>query len=209
MTRAQYIDFIRNGLPMVDQTDRFHHEQVASAINMAINTVFYEMYEQNPKKFRKSMERYTTQLRRSAAPDANTGRYVSDLLVDVVDLPKKTGGVLEVMWNYNDDTTTTTDFVPVSTMEGEQLYGSESSLLGNVIGFSWDGAQELEFWGMSAADAVNDVQIRFIKQFKGYSDSDNVLLPYGKDQLIIEKVREYLGVTPPKDLVNDNADQNG
>lgn len=209
MTRAQYIDFIRGSLPMVDQTSRFHHEQVAGAINIAVNTVFYEMYEQNPKKFRKSMERYTTQASKTPSLDSSTGRYVIDIGSDVVDLPKKTGGVLEILWDYFGDTTTTTDFVPVSTMEGEQLYGSEASLPGTVIGFSWSGAQEVEFWGMSDAEALNDVRLRFIKQFKAYSATDNVLLPYGKDQLIIEKVREYLGVTPPKDLVNDNADSNG
>jgi hypothetical protein len=208
MTKAEYIDFIRNSLPMVDKTSRFHHEQVAAAINMVVNTVFYEMYEQNPKKFRKSMERYTTST--TADVTLSFGRYVSALTVDVVDLPKVSGGILEIGENPALGTpTTTTQFVPISTMAGEQLYGSEASLPSNVVGFSWDGARTIEYWGPTASPIANGVNIRFIKQFKSYSDTDNVVLPYGKDQLIIDKVREYLGATPPKNLVNDNADSNG
>jgi len=45
-----------------------------------------------------------------------------------------------------------------------------------------------------------------IKQFKAYALTDNVILPYGRDQQIIELVRQFLGATPPKDLLNDNAD---
>ena len=104
--------------------------------------------------------------------------------------------------------TTTTDYVPVTTMEGEQLYGSESSLPAEVTGFSWSGAREIEFWGMTSANALLGINIRFLKQFKSYGNTDNVVLPYGKEQQIIDKVREYLGVTPPKDTINDNSDIN-
>ena len=40
MTKIEYIDFIRNSLQMVDKTAKFHREQVAAAINNAVNTVF-------------------------------------------------------------------------------------------------------------------------------------------------------------------------
>ena len=60
MTKIEYIDFIRNSLSMVDKTSKFHREQVALAINFAVNTIYYDLYVQNPKAFKKSMERYTT-----------------------------------------------------------------------------------------------------------------------------------------------------
>ncbi len=212
MTKKEYIGFIRNSLPMVDQTSRFHHLQVEAAINIAVNSVFFDMYESNPKRFRKSMERYSEFEIATLAEGVPTGRYRTTLTYDVVDLPRKTGGILGIMQKSSagiaEISTTTTDYVPVSIMEGEQLYGSESSLPGGVVGFSWSGAREIEYWGISDADAALGVYVRAIKQFKSYADTDNLLLPYGKNQQIIDKVREYLGVTPPKDTINDNSDIN-
>jgi len=209
MTKIEYIDFIRNSLPMVDKTNKYHPEQVAAAINVAVNTVFYEMYEQQPKVFMKAMERYTTLATLSVGKAVTALRFKSTLTVDIVDLPKKAGGILEIAQQTAagaEVATTTTQFVPVSTMEGEQFYGSEASLPGNVIGFSWAGEREIEYWEMAAAVASIGVKARYIIQFKSYASTDNVLLPYGQDQRIIELVRQFLGAIPPKDLVNDNAD---
>ena len=210
MTKAEYIDFIRNSLPQVDKTSRYQHQQVAAAINVAVNTIFYDMYKQQPKSFKKSMERYTVWAINTPAINAYSGRYTSTITVDVVDLPRKSSGILEILQGtllgLGPSDTTTTKFIPVSTMEGEQFYGSESSLPDNVIGFSFSGARAIEYWGMKAADATLGVYIRLIKQFKAYALTDNVILPYGRDQQIIELVRQFLGAIPPKDLLNDNAD---
>jgi len=209
MTKNEYIDFIRNSLQAVDKTSRFHPEQVAAAMNVAVNTVFYEMYKAQPRVFAKSMERYTVQTQlipvNSSAVDP---RYTAPLTVDIVDLPRKTGGVLEILQKTLIPATLSSviTYVPVTTMEGEQFYGSESSLPSNVVGFSWSGARVVEFWNMSASQATGTVLARYIPQFKSYASTDNVLLPYGQDQRIIELVRQYMGVIPPKDLVNDNAD---
>lgn len=212
MTKNEYVDFIRNTLPLEDKTNKFHPGNVEAAINLAVNTVFYEMYAKNPKVMIKSLERYTTIYEPSpiASPptkSAITGRYQSTLPYDVVDLPRKTGGIIDII--ANNETPAVTKFVPVNVLEGDQLIGSEGSLPGNIIGYSFNGARTIEYWDMSAAEATVSVVIRFIKQFKGYSATDNVLLPYGQDERIIELVRQYLGVIPPKDLVNDNADANG
>jgi hypothetical protein len=215
MTKAEYIDFIRNSLPMVDKTSRFHYEQVAAAINLAVNSVFHELYTKSPKSVRKSLERYST-LSAKLTPTQNAAwrpRYRVTLSSDVVDLPKKTGGILEVLqWNedgISPELNHIVSFVPVSTMEGEQLYGSESSLPGNVAGYSWLGNRTLELWGLSSANASLGVSVRYLQQFRSYASTDRILLPFGQEQAIIDKVREYLGATPPKDLVNDNADSNG
>ena len=117
-------------------------------------------------------------------------------------MPRKAGGIFDILLS----TTTTTKFVPVSVLEGNQFYGAEGSLPGNVIGYSWNGARTVEFWDMSASEAAADVTVRAIKQFKSYASTDNVLLPYGQDERIIELVRQFLGVIPPKDIINNNAD---
>jgi len=206
MTKLEYIDFIRNSLQSVDQTAKYHHNQVAAAINIAINTVFYELYEKNPKVMGKALERYTTEVTGTCALDVSINRYTTTLTVDVVDLPRKTGGVYEIITPNGASTIPTTHFVPVTTMEGEQLWGSESSLPGTVIGFSWASSRIIEYWYMSPAEAADGVAIRLIKQFKSYANTDNVNLPYGQDQRIIDLTRQYMGAIPPKDLVNDNAD---
>lgn len=200
MTKAEYIDFVRNSLQMVDKTQRFHPQQVAAAINNAVNTVFWEMYESNPKVMKKSLERYTTAVASTTSVHATTQRYVSALSVDVVDLPKKAGGVIDIICTTS---CAVTVYAPITVIEGDQLSGSESSLPGNVTGFSFDGVRTVEYWGMAAPTSV---VIRLIKQFRSYASTDNVLLPFGQDERIIELVRQYLGATPPKDLINNEAD---
>lgn len=210
MTKAEYIDFIRNSLKLEDKTNKYHPKQVEAAINSAVNTVFYELYDQDPRGFRKSMERYSvlhSPITVDPAVSGTSGRYESALTFDVVDLPRKTGGILEIF--ADNQTPSVLKFVPITTMEGEQLTGAESSLPGNVVGFSFSGPRTIEYWDMSAAEATTSVVVRAIRQFKSNSSTDNVLLPYGQDERIIELTRKYLGAIPPKDLVNDNADANG
>ena len=158
MTKAEYIDFIRNSLPMVDKTDKYHRKQVSAAINMAVNQVFRDMYASLGKTAKKSLERYTTLVSKTPATNVTTGRYEADIALDIVDLPRKAGGVFDVMTS----STTTTKFVPVSVLEGNQLYGAEASLPGNIVGYTWDGAHAVEFWDMSAAEASAGVVVRFI-----------------------------------------------
>jgi hypothetical protein len=196
---------------MVDKTMKYHPEQVAAAIDIASATVFWELYEKNPKVMKKSLERYSTIITNSLVNSVYPPRYVAALTVDIVDLPKKAGGVLEVFSNYSSQLgSTTTQFVPVSTIEGQQLYGSESSLPDNVIGFSYTGKRIVEFWGsattLAALTADGGVRIRAIQRFRSYGLTDTLQMPYGQDERIMELVRQYLGAIPPKDLVNDEAD---
>jgi len=199
MTKLEYIDFIRNSLQMVDKTAKFHREQVAAAINSALNTVFWEMYDKNPNVMKKSLERYAVATTNTTALNATTNRYNSTLTVDMVDLPRKGGGIVGIITT----STTTTKYIPLTVLEGDQFYGAESSLPDNVIGFSPTGSRKIEYWNMTGATAV---VIRLIKQFRSYATTDNVVLPFGQDERIMELVREYLGAIPPKDLVNDNAE---
>jgi len=208
MTKAEHIDFIRNSLRSIDKTGKFLRPQVGAAINNAVNTVFWEMYDQSPKVMWKSMERYTTSMTLAPTTALGSARYTATLIVDVVDLPRKAGGILEIdtITGLGGIDTTTTTYVPVSTMEGEQFYGSEASLPDNIIGFSFSGARQIEFWNMDAATAALGVNARVIQQFKSYNSTDNVVLPFGQDERIMELVRQYLGVIPPKDLINNNSD---
>lgn len=205
MTKIEYVDFICNSLQMVDKTAKFHKEQVAAAINNAVNTVFYEMYARNPKSVRKSMDRYTVGLTSLAVayPLGANPRYTSTLTFDIVNLPTKCAGIIEIVQlNIN----ATTLFVPVTVLEGRQLYGSEASLPGNVIGYTLLDNRTIEYWGMDSVTADAGVYARLIKQFKEFADTDDLLLPYGQDERIMELVRQYLGMIPPKDLINTNAD---
>lgn len=208
MTKGEYIDFIRNSLQMVDKTAKFLRPQVEAAINNAVNTVFYELYKQSPKNITKSMERYSSSISVTPVLALNATRYLVSLTVDVVDLPRKAGGILEIdaLNASSEISTTTTKFIPVSTMEGEQFYGSEASLPDNVIGFSYSGWRQIEFWNMDAATAALLVRARIIKQFRSYDSTDVVVLPFGQDDRIMQLVREYMGVIPPKDITNNNAD---
>lgn len=213
MTKEEYIDFIRNSLPMVDQTSRFHEKQVEAAINLAVNTVFYELYESLPKNKKKAMEVYaiTTSII-IGAEDVFVGRYKSTLSVDVVDLPRKGSGVFDIGYRQAlaGVSHMKTLFVPLSPLEGDQLGRNaanrlEGALPGNVVGYAVTDPRRIEFYNFTEI-ANTDYYARLIKQFKSYSSTDNVKMPYGQDERIIDLVRQYLGLIPLKDIVNDNAD---
>ena len=219
MTKIEYVDYVRNSLRMVDKTAKFHRKQVETAINSATNTVFYELYMKNPKSFRKAMERYAVTLEEDVTTTSALNLYGVSLTVDVVDLPRATGGVLEISKRdlTFDQSGLYTRFVPMTTMQGQQMYNSESALYRKAstvgsnttpVGFSYSRTRQIEFWGMTAADVLDhgQVYVRLIKQFTSYANTDNVNLPYGQDERIIELVRQYLGVIPPKDLINNNKD---
>jgi hypothetical protein len=127
---------------------------------------------------------------------------------DIMNLPTKASGIIEIIAfdSGGGPSNVSTKFIPVTALEARQFQGSEASLPGNVIGYTWAGNKVIEYWNMDATTAAAGVLAKIIKPFKSYSATDTFTPPYGQEQQIITIVREYLGVIPPKDTINNNAD---
>ena len=200
MTKIEYIDYMINSLQAADKTNKFHPKQVEAAINFATNTVFYDLYRKNPKSVMKSMERYAihpTPFTVIYSLGVAKPRYTTNLDFDVVNLPTKGSGIIEILEvDASGDAIidTTTKFIPVSVIEGRQFYGSESSLPDNIIGYTLTDNRTIEYWGMTQAIANLGVHARIIKQFRYHTDTTDIMLPYGQDEKIMELVGLYMGV---------------
>jgi hypothetical protein len=201
MTKGQYIDFIRNSLRRLDQTAKYHPNQVAIAIQHAFNTVFYEMYAVNPK----SLDVYAKQIiNATIAQDIATDRWYTTLSKSYVNLPCKSSGILTI----NTVTGTTLLFVPMNDMEMAQITDLDASLPANVIGYSVQPGR-IEYYNMDVITAGLELRILYIQEFNDYALSDEVIPPHGQDQKIMTLVRDFLAGIPPVDTINDNADSNG
>ena len=127
MTKNEYIDFIKNGLPK-DDTAKYHSKQIEYAIEHVFNQVYRDMAEKSPK----NLEKYSILLNGiSAKLNTNTDRYSALLPYRLVDLPTKSAGVLEVR-----SSNSSLMYVPMTSMEMDQAYGLEATLGASVIGFS-------------------------------------------------------------------------
>lgn len=202
MTKAYIRSLLKNTLAQIDKTNKYHDTYLDHLLEQCINSVYYQVYEKNPRALGQYTKRYTT----LTIAVGNFGRYVYDLTVKLVPLPDKRGGVRAVM----NETDTDVYFVPVtdqelSLMVESQAYGLTTSTP-RVVYYAVRPTK-IEFVGMTATELYHPHALDLLVAFTSLADTDEVPLPFGKNAEILKMALEILGVVPPKDLLDNNAER--
>ena len=203
MTKAEIRSLIKNYLPKHDKTNKYHSEVIDATIERAFNQAFSDIFFKRPME----LDNYTVELGGSGtaitvSTDANTAVEYSDLTVAYVPLPDKASGVRHV---YTEETGGT-GFFPMSGTEFDLMgRGVLSANVTNRIGYVVRPTR-IEYYGMDATTKAAGVRVQVLQLFREYSDSDVVNMPFSRDVDLIQAVLTLLGVVPPVDLKDDNAE---
>lgn len=198
MTQLEIIDTLYNLVSPIDETGRYHKQQIKALCDMVYSqrmTMFPEEVMKNIDSFSKE---YTGQ-----TPVLDTTRNLRKLTLPtaVIPLPKVPSGVRYINTAQGLDL----DFVPTTEREYMYMGGTDTQLLDTVIGY-WINGDTIWFnESMTAGIAAAGVRVVLIPRFSGYSRTDTVNIPGGTDYDFIQQVLTLLGVTPPVDLKANNA----
>lgn len=201
MTKEFLRSELRNLLASIDKVGKYHNTFLDHVLETCINSVYYQVHAQNPK----ALGQYTWRYAMTLTLGQYEG-YVAPLPVELVPLPDKRGGARVVIDHTNPDIY----FVPITDQEYQLMKSSQADDLTtttpNVIYYVTEISQ-LTFVNMTAAIAAHAFTSDLIPSFTSTADNVEVRLPYGKDVEIMKMALEMIGVVPPKDLLDNNAER--
>jgi hypothetical protein len=196
MTKKDLISFVKNSLA-TNKTSRYHENVIAYAIRMAYEQLLYDMYMMNPK----NVDEYIVTL--SDLVITNGDRDYVTLSKSFIKLPGKASGVRSVR-------ATDAKFYPMTLQEYEQAEDLDIWNDGITSGYAV-GQGKVYFHNLPVGwTHVSDtIDVDIVQSFEDYDKDDEVMIPNGQAERLMELVIGFLSQVPPKNLLNNNTDQNG
>lgn len=201
MTKREITSFVWNNLQKFDKTNKYHPVVIEMAITLAFNQGYTEVFEKDPRRldnFTVSYGETGDTLLTELNADGNL-MYEVLLPVSYVPLNDKASGVRHVFTLAK----SSTKFYPMYKYE---LDIADNTLMGEIdnrIGYCVRQTK-LEFYRMTG---VTSIRIDVVQPFTSYNATDDINIPFGNDQKLMDMVIEKLRGLPLVDLKDDNSDK--
>ena len=136
--------------------------------------------------------------------DGTTNIYYSTLPADIISIPRRAGsGVISI----DSDTGTSVEFVPMTHGHLQVIDGLEVDTIDDVVGYVVRNGR-IEYKGMTATIASSTVTMLLVIPFEAYANTDDITIPTGTDEALIQRVIQLLINTPDADRINDGNSVN-
>jgi len=205
MTREQLIELVQRRLEggnlHPDLKGKYHPEVVALHVGMAYNQIIYDVYVTN-KDDMVSLDPYTVTYKDVAvACDEDTDTWYSLYPASIAVLPDIQSGVRFISPMRDNESTI---FVPSERDSWDVFAGLEVGLIDHSIGYSVM-PDRVEYHKNPNEIAL--VKMGLVVSFDAYGDTDEVKMPFGKDEMILQLVLQSLTGQPAEHQSNDNNDK--
>jgi len=204
MTKRNFIDLIRHGLAggdmVADLEGRYHEAIVEKYVELAISAVLKNVQD-NAIKYKDfgQLDDYTTTFVGVAVSyDSDRDEYYSLLPAKVVKLymnrgirfisPNKDQSSKFLYRDNNSDDVFTE--LEIDSIDGTIRWYAE--------------AQSVYYKFMTTEVAASGVLMKLIQPISALADTDELNIPAGKEDYVIDFVRKYVAKMPPEDVINDN-----
>lgn len=211
MTKAEYISYIKNLLPKVDQTNKYHDNVIAMAISTAHEQLFNELYRRGEKNLDQYAIKYVMASRpASGSPqESNWTYYEFDEAshfdgIHPVNIDSLSRGVRRIISQQSPSL----KFRPVTHQGYEQMDSDELDYLVDVVWYYVD-AERIMFKNgtLFTSTSTTNLVVYMIPRFYDIASTETFNIPRGHGHRLMKYTLEALGVIPPKDLIADNSDQ--
>jgi hypothetical protein len=200
--KRELISIIRNILPREDKTGKYHEEVIGAAIGVVYARMLNEIFAENPKELDNYTITYGVTSPLTVVEEAATEMYYTTLPISYIPFSDKASGVRRVDAVIQGGNI----FYPMDAREADlALNGSMFYQAANKIGYVVKRTR-IEYFNMKAAVITSGVRLDIVPEFSAMDEDDVVKLPYGKETDLIAGTLEILGVIPPVDLRDNNAD---
>jgi hypothetical protein len=189
-----------------DSAGSFDQPLVAEYMNMAFNTVMWEIYTKGVFNLDNYTKRYPETIGATGIAvtyDSYQDLYFSILPVDMVPLPRVGSGVVKIQTLKG----SALSFVPMASVEKEMLDGQEVDLIDDTIRYIVRG-DIIEYTNMTSNIASVGVKIDIVRPFNAYDWDENVFIPSGQDQRFYEMTVSFATGQPIDDQLFNNQQDN-
>jgi hypothetical protein len=194
MLKLELIEALNERLPT-----KVNPKVLSLWIGRAFNQIIYDTFRKNLT----SLDIFTkTYNNIDVTFDEDTDTWYSNLPVQVVQLPISGDGVLSI-----------------HSMKGKGIEFSakksgmqnihrnmEVTVLNGPIPY-WLMNGKIEYGTKGGIDTVKKVRMRLIPQFGELDMMDEIHIPSGKDEQLMELIIQFAGATPPQKEINDQSNK--
>ena len=185
MNKGQRIDQIKLALDM-----EFLDEYVSSFIDDSFNTVAGQLFKSNPNQYEFYCKPFTLTVIHAKHPYAI-------LPVPIIQTPDNANGVRSIATLDDEDSL---DFFPISAVNmkvtGGLAYGKTTKKVAYVVRID-----RVEF-KKNLPDTIDQLTAYLVRPFSAYDDNEEVPLPDGAADMIIQMVLGMMGKDPAKIRTN-------
>jgi hypothetical protein len=201
MTKTEVISLVKNLLPKEDKTNKYHYEVVATACGVVYANMVNDVYREFPKELDNYVKTYGVSTAITVATESSTTIKYSTLPVHFIPLPDKASGIRRVDSLIQGGS----KFYPVDSREADLLLNGSFFKQSTKIGYIVKPTR-VEYVNMQTGVVATGVRMDIVTEFMDLEDTDTIYIPHGKEREFIAGVLEIMGVVPPVDLRDDNAD---
>ena len=191
MKTEQLIELVILRLPDIDWDENL----VRLNISLGFNQIFYDTF----RKDISNLDLYAKEYKNiSVDYDSTTEKYYSLIPVDsFVQFPDPQEGIRRISGMKSKDI----QFVPIRGDAAKIFDGDTALSIGNIIGYSVTNGK-IEYHWMK--EGVVEVKMDIVRSFEAYDDDDEIHIPSGKDEQLIQLIVNFLLGSTADNLVNDN-----
>jgi hypothetical protein len=202
MIKQEIRSLIKNLLPKLDETNKYHDNVVDAACETILNSMIADYFNKESRDLGAFTKRYGDATALTVTTDAVTGVDYTTLPVGYVPVSDKASGVRNVFTVQAGGIM----FYPMDAREFDlATRSSYFYLIGNRIGYVVYPTK-VEYFGMTSAIRVAGVRMNILTRFRDLLDTDVVAIPGDRTGEFTSGVLQILGVIQPVSLTDDNKD---
>jgi len=198
MTREQYIELAQARLLRLDNAGR----QKSQYVEGAMDAVWQSMAFKHFGTFGSDTNFYSKMFTPVTVSQDTYGNYYSDLPDKIINLPRKSSGIVRINQVNGRDM----DFTPVSERDFTMMTSQEVYQLTDKIVYYVTFERIFFGTNMNPAIAAAGLDIRMVIPFSSYDLDEDLPIMIGQADMFLGTALEFLIGTPPVNLVNKNSE---
>jgi hypothetical protein len=208
MKVGNLISLVRDRLSGVTTPDdrKWHEETIRQYLSRAYNQLLCELSASGFRNLSLFAKLYGSDNSISVIQDNNTKIYYSVLPVDISPLPNMMSGILNISPVEGQNV----GFYPMERSDiptyTNTLFSRVSGEIGYTVGVDNSGRITVDYFNMNGDNAISHVKMYLIRPFEDYDDDEQIHIPAGQDEKMIESVVNFAIGTPVKDLKNSGSE---
>ncbi len=188
MTKEQFIELIKGQLtsadPNPDIHEKYHEKRIELFVSMAFNDIIYQVFANDMDDKDLYLRTYTVDVEFDTVYD----QYFAEIPVQIIQLPKNLGihKVSPVKQNWS--------FVPINQLSEEVFSELEVGTACQEHSYYYTANKIFFQFYDWKGEKINKVRLDVIIPFEEYADTDQLFIPAGKEEMILETVFSMMGV---------------
>ena len=201
MIKGALIELIKESLPQLDKTGKYHDKIVEAYISLAVNTILGQIFKKDAGNY----DLYAKEYSGTILQDQNTEQYYSAYPAPIVQTIGPSKGVRSINTTKGQGL----EFAPAQSSDMALFQDLMASKLSNVIPYIPQRDRVLYIGEPIDEDyqTITNVRMLLVVPFTEYDMDEFFHIPEGVDLDIVDTVRQIAGQIPPRDLLNDNKEK--